>query len=392
MLTACFSFCQKVKRVKQKMENKTIKHIYVRQDGLEHLETGEFYLIQKKDTLSKGRSFANGLIHTYAGDTTWVTHKDRPEYKGMMINGKKEGQWVFVHRLGYTGHLLYKNDKQVGDVSSFFPNGKPFVHYHLDDSSKQDGRFVLMNAQNDTAAVIHFKADKPHGTMWTKYSSGNYFCKAIYRNGKLWTYDEFDSEGKLNPESSVKDGNGTVLIKSATESKTEPIMEVRFENGYLHGPSTNFQVTNGENMEFYKKGVLVESMYEKSSDSSTNWSSWFAYMMFKDKSGRYLGYGRAKFGDTELELALDRYVDDNIRVPDIAYEMAKSGQVIVEFTVEQDGRVSNLTIGSDVKLGYGVEQACLNVIEQTSGSWRPFTRFGLPQRIRFTKPIGFNFF
>ena len=90
------------------------------------------------------------------------------------------------------------------------------------------------------------------------------------------------------------------------------------------------------------------------------------------------------------DLAMDAFIKDNMEIPDIAYEEAESGTVLVTFTVEKDGSLSNIHISSKRKIGFGVEQAAIAVIKKMP-RWKPALQRDKPARMQFTKPIRLNF-
>ena len=90
------------------------------------------------------------------------------------------------------------------------------------------------------------------------------------------------------------------------------------------------------------------------------------------------------------EEAMDQFIKDNMDIPDIAFDEAESGTVLVTFTVEKNGTLSNIQIASKRKIGYGVEEAAIAVIKKMP-RWSPALQRDKPARMAFTKPIRLNF-
>ncbi|MFT5512398.1 MAG: protein TonB [Bacteroidia bacterium] len=88
--------------------------------------------------------------------------------------------------------------------------------------------------------------------------------------------------------------------------------------------------------------------------------------------------------------AMDEFIKDNMEIPEIAYEEAENGTVVVSFTVEKDGSLSNVHITSSRKIGYGVEEAALTVIKKMP-RWKPALQRDKPARMAFQKPIRLSF-
>lgn len=88
--------------------------------------------------------------------------------------------------------------------------------------------------------------------------------------------------------------------------------------------------------------------------------------------------------------AFDNYIKNNMKIPNKAYRKAKSGTILVTFTVEKDGSISNVRISSKKKLGYGCEKAAIKVISNMP-KWVPAQQRDEPCRMAFSKPIRLSF-
>jgi len=74
----------------------------------------------------------------------------------------------------------------------------------------------------------------------------------------------------------------------------------------------------------------------------------------------------------------------------VAYEEAENGTVVISFTVEKDGSLSNIHVTSTRKIGYGVEEAAISVIKKMP-RWKPALQRDKPARMAFQKPIRLSF-
>lgn len=90
------------------------------------------------------------------------------------------------------------------------------------------------------------------------------------------------------------------------------------------------------------------------------------------------------------DAAMDRFIDENLYVSDIASDEASSGTVLVAFTVEKDGSLSNIKVASKRKIGYGVEEEVLKVFKKMP-KWSPALQRDKPVRMSFSKPVRLNF-
>lgn len=102
----------------------------------------------------------------------------------------------------------------------------------------------------------------------------------------------------------------------------------------------------------------------------------------------YLVQEKASFpgGDS----LLDQYIFKNLKIPDVAYDSASSGTILVTFVVEKDGSLTNVEIVSKRKLGFGIEEAVLKLFRDMP-KWNPAIQRDEPARMAFTKPIRLNF-
>ncbi len=91
-------------------------------------------------------------------------------------------------------------------------------------------------------------------------------------------------------------------------------------------------------------------------------------------------------GDT----ALDKFIINNMVIPDSAYELAGSGTILVSFVIEKDGSLSGINISSIRKIGFGVEEAAIDVIKKMP-KWKPAIYGDKPCRMAFMKPIRLKF-
>lgn len=90
------------------------------------------------------------------------------------------------------------------------------------------------------------------------------------------------------------------------------------------------------------------------------------------------------------EAAMDIFINENIKIPDVAYEEAENGTVLISFTVEKDGSLSSIEVISKRKIGYGVEEAAIAVMKKMP-RWKPALQRDKPARMQFQKPIRLNF-
>ena len=81
------------------------------------------------------------------------------------------------------------------------------------------------------------------------------------------------------------------------------------------------------------------------------------------------------------------FLGANIKYPAMAAENNIQGAVLVSFTVEKDGSLTDIKI--DRKLGYGTDEEAVRVLK-ISKRWNPGMQNGKPVRVKYNIPIKFS--
>ncbi|MBP7506797.1 MAG: TonB family protein [Prolixibacteraceae bacterium] len=87
------------------------------------------------------------------------------------------------------------------------------------------------------------------------------------------------------------------------------------------------------------------------------------------------------------ELALRKWIADNIKYPVIAAENGIQGKVYVQFVVDRDGGISNARIARGIDPS--LDQEALRVVNNLP-KWKPGMQRGKPVRVSYTVPINFQ--
>jgi protein TonB len=86
--------------------------------------------------------------------------------------------------------------------------------------------------------------------------------------------------------------------------------------------------------------------------------------------------------------SMAKFISDNLIYPALAQENNIQGRVVVQFIVEEDGRISNVKLVS-TPLGWGLDEAAIRVIKKMP-NWKPGKQRGEPVKVRFVIPIRFQ--
>lgn len=87
------------------------------------------------------------------------------------------------------------------------------------------------------------------------------------------------------------------------------------------------------------------------------------------------------------EAALYRFLAQNIKYPELARDNSITGQVIVTFVVERDGRIANPKVIKDIGGGCGAE--AIRVVKMMP-RWKPGRQRGKRVRVQYNLPLNFN--
>lgn len=85
--------------------------------------------------------------------------------------------------------------------------------------------------------------------------------------------------------------------------------------------------------------------------------------------------------------ALMKYLTDNIRYPEAAKKAGIQGRVIVQFVVDKDGSIKNVSTMRGVNSDLDAE--AIRVI-QSMPKWKPGTQKGEPVKVKYTVPVMFR--
>jgi periplasmic protein TonB len=84
---------------------------------------------------------------------------------------------------------------------------------------------------------------------------------------------------------------------------------------------------------------------------------------------------------------LHKYISQNIRYPEADRKAGREGKVYLQFVIEKDGTISNITTIKSASETMDAE--AIRVIESMP-KWKPAKQNGKPVRLKFTLPILFK--
>jgi len=88
--------------------------------------------------------------------------------------------------------------------------------------------------------------------------------------------------------------------------------------------------------------------------------------------------------------ALEKYVEDNLQYPQQALDNGTEGRVLIEFDIDEKGKLYHPVIVSD-KIGDGLEEEALKVVKGMP-AWTPGQMKGKNVKTKFTLPISYQIY
>jgi protein TonB len=87
------------------------------------------------------------------------------------------------------------------------------------------------------------------------------------------------------------------------------------------------------------------------------------------------------------EKALIKYLSGKIKVPEMAKHARVNGKIHVEFTIDEEGNVTDIQLLNE--LGYGCDEIALKAF-QDMPAWKPGIQQNRKVKVRMRQPIGFR--
>ena len=255
---------------------------------------------------------------------------------------------------------FYANGKRktIGTVSAFDPR---LVY---------EGLILRFNSEGKRKEITTYEKGVPLGMSYRYFD-----------NGKVRTQIEYLPELPFNPNSKliyladslgkvyVEEGAG-YTIDTVKMPSGENIEEGGYTDGVKHGVWKGAETGNGMSfIETYEGGKLIggESIRE-----GVKYKYTFAMQAPSFKGGM------AKFY---------QYLASSMRYPNDATKNNIEGTVIVEYTVEKDGRLVDVQIKKSVYPS--IDEEARRVI-MSAPKWIPATMRGVPVRVKHSIPLKFT--
>lgn len=151
--------------------------------------------------------------------------------------------------------------------------------------------------------------------------------------------------------------------------------QLKFEAVYNRGELDGTLVSYWDNGQMKRKESYVDGTFNEGQvwDVDGNELTYYPQEIFPEFPG----------GDE----ALLQFLGSSIRYPKKAFKSGVQGRVVVSFTVEQDGSISNIFVMNGVSKE--LDQEAVRVVS-TMPRWSPGMQDGVPVRVQYRLPITFR--
>ncbi|SDR66945.1 aspartic peptidase [Gramella sp. MAR_2010_147] len=132
---------------------------------------------------------------------TYFTQTGKPISEGMMMDRKREGEWVYYHQKTDSIMMIenYKSDQLNGPQKTYFPNGKLAEKTHYTNGEKNGESFIYANNGQVTKELL-YKDGLLHGAATYYDPKGLKIREGFYTAGEKSGHWKYFSDGKLDTE------------------------------------------------------------------------------------------------------------------------------------------------------------------------------------------------
>jgi TonB family protein len=257
---------------------------------------------------------------------------------------------------------------KINAVKEFSTNNKLLLTgtaviniFKLDLFLKFEGPCISFYPNGNRKNILNYKDNKEVGDITEYYLNGNLYAQERHRkNNKLYLIECHDTTGKVL---AIK-GNGNW---------------VKFDSGYKHkfieGPVKD-SLEEGKWNGFINDTLKYSRIYHKGEVVPTTDTTGQIYVSVEQMPEFYGGTA-----------AFFKFLGSSIHYPLEARTNQIQGKVYVNFIIEKDGSITNVTTIAGSK-DASLKNEAIRVV-RSSPAWQPGLTNGIPVRVKYTVPISF---
>jgi antitoxin component YwqK of YwqJK toxin-antitoxin module len=314
--------------------------------------------------------------------------------QGILINDKMQGPWQFTNSNGSYCKLNFKNGNKVGKQKSFHANSQPYSTLTYNDSSKLEGPYLIQYINGDTLFYQNYINGRQDGYGTAKYKNGKPYYSALYNEGRVLSFTEHTVAGVDIQKSKIENGSGQIMEYSWVNGALKVSTATTYADGLPNGMRFHFSGDTVTYSEKYENGLFMgygkepsSSFIRLSNETDTLTDTFLPrinFDMLDTASSVESMFVKGEFG-------LQQHIARNISYPIKALENDRQGIVQIMFVVDKLGVLKDPEVIS-TKLGFGLDEEALRVINATNNMWSHAVYYGIPAEMRYFIPIKFQIF
>lgn len=278
---------------------------------------------------------------------------------GIPIKDKELADYRRVIQEPDSGSTLYNllefypdnTEKTIARVSKYEPN---LVYDGIMQSFNKKGILVektnYVNGKMSGEASYFYENGKLKKTL---IYDANVKAPGVNTPSSYKIISYFDSSGNQ----SIKEGNGYLKEKNSTG----------FDEGtYLNSNKDGIwkgEVLDGTYEEKYDNGKFISGEAKSANGKKSKYKIPDEYPDFPGGIGEFY-----------------KYIGKEFKYPKEAIAMKVSGKLYINFVVDKDGSLTDITFKN--RMGYGIEDAALKIFEDAP-KWNPGKSHGIPLRVKY---------
>lgn len=271
-----------------------------------------------KYPLNQGADEKNCYVQRF-----WPNGKLRSE--GAIRHSWNDGLWTFYDEEGVLySKINFKEGMMNGEATRFYLNGNKKTYTY--NNNIKNGESVFSDNEGRLLLIANYENDTLNGTYLEFYKNGNIKRKTLYNKGlKVKDSLFYEAGGVLSSEQYNPGGqmNGKQFMYT------------------LRGRMARFD-------EFIDGNLVQSNCLHPIADS--DWDGEDCPTRYKP--AQYPG-GIAKYFE---------YVAENTEYPEEAISWKQQGVVEMEFTIDRNGFLDNITQENIIPIGFGLEKETLRLI------------------------------
>jgi len=316
--------------------------------------------------------FLGLLVFQGAAAQKTATEKDTILYymknSGEIVSNKDSADYLMFNM-----PIDPSSGTQLYPVIELYPNGKRKL------TGTASNRSAKLSLQGSSMSFYPNGKRKSVNTYKDGYKIGNVIT--YYPNGQLYTVEKYNDENKLLSYQlflmECRDSTGKVLAENGNGEWLK--FDEDFKNITEKGPIIN-GVKDGEWHGTTKDVSKFDCLYKKGESVSGVGYDMLgqAHPFTKDMVQPDYKGGMDEFYE---------FLRHNIHFPAYERERNITGRVIIQFTIKNNGKLSDVHVVRSISKG--IDEEALRVINLTQ-EWIPGVQYGVPADVKYTVPINFS--